>query len=67
VIGYADSWVLVYGKLEGIVNQVARNCLIKENIPRVFLQAILICCGIIFPQERAMETLANIFWEMYEC
>jgi hypothetical protein len=67
VIGYADSWVLVYCKLGGRVNQVARSCLIKNTIPQVFLQAILICYGIIFPQERAIKTLADIFCEMYEC
>jgi hypothetical protein len=56
VIGYAGSWVLAYCKLGGTVKQAARNCLIKETIPQVFLQAILIFCGIIFPQERAMKT-----------
>jgi hypothetical protein len=67
VIGYSNSWVLVYCKLGGTVDQVARKCLIKETTPQVSLQAILTCCDIIFPQERAMKTLANIFCEMYEC
>jgi hypothetical protein len=41
VIGYADSWVLVYGKLGETVNQGSRNDLIKETIPQVFLQGVL--------------------------
>jgi len=35
VIGCADSWVIVYCKLGGTVNQGARNYLIKETIPQV--------------------------------
>lgn len=40
MIGYGDSWVLVYCKLGGTVNQGAMNYLIKETVPQVFLQAV---------------------------
>jgi hypothetical protein len=66
VIRYADSRVLLYCKLGGGVKQAARNYVIKETISQVFLQAVLIYCAIIFPQERAMKTLENTFCEMYE-
>jgi len=41
VIGYADSWVLVYCKLGGTVKQGARNYLIKGTITQVFLYVVL--------------------------
>ena len=40
VIGYADSWVLVYCKLGGTVNHGARKYLIEETVPQVFIQAV---------------------------
>jgi hypothetical protein len=58
----ARDWVsrivgTFYRKLGRSVNQVAKNQLIKETTPQVFLQAVLICCDKIFPQERTMKTL----------
>jgi hypothetical protein len=55
-----NGWatIVVVGRLR--VKPSSRHYLIKETIPQVFLQTVLICCGIIFPQKRQWKP-----WQIY--